>query len=363
MNYKIIENKLKSKCQQSNNPYIPNNYYNIEQLLSIGDIHGDFTLLLNILFKCNIIRKCQKYNESIHIKYQEYINSPIIEYYVEIIKKYNNLLIIQVGDQMDIRNETNEEFIDNSENIINFINKLSKRINLLNKNYHFISLFGNHELKHIMKDRSNKYIYNNKYNFICNYKFVVNVNDNYIFVHSGLIKEKLIKYFDKYIKNNMTMKEKINIFNIIFNYILLKKYLKNDIKIIEPLSIRDYERPEKYNILPTQQNKGINIYNMNKYKCDKLFMHDKMKIYCPQQNFINLIQHYKLYTLNNMIIGHNAGYKTDIIKFDNNDKEYKIFIIDNLKSRAYNDNTTYNNNNIPCALLLDTLNNNYSFIY
>lgn len=363
MNYKIIENKLKNKCLKNNNPYIPNNYYNIEQVLSIGDIHGDFTLLLNILFKCNIIKKSQKSEESIHIKYIEYKNKPIIEYYVEINKKYDNVLIIQVGDLMDLRNDTTINFVDNSEIILKFVNKLIKRINALNKNYHFITLLGNHELKHIITDKHNKYIYNNKYNFICNYKLVVNVNDKYIFVHSGLIKEKMIKYFDKYIKYNMTMQEKMNIFNIIFNYILLKNYLSNNIKLIQPLSIREYERPEKYNIKPTKQNKGINIYNLNKYKCNKLFMHDPTKLYCPQKNYMNLIQYYELYTLNNMIIGHNAGYKTDILEYDDNNKKHRIFIIDNLKSRAYNDNTTYYNKNIPCALLLDTINNTYSFIY
>jgi len=362
MNYKLIEKKIKDKCSKNNNPYIPNNYYNIEQVLSIGDIHGDFTLLLNILFKCNIIKKCLKNNESIHIKYYEYVNKPLIDYYVEINKKYNNLLIIQVGDVMDLRKDTKNDFVDNSENIINFINKLSKRINLLNKNYHFISLFGNHELKHI-EGKYNKYLYDNKYNFICNYKLIVNVNDKYVFVHSGLVKEKMIKYFDKYIKSNMTMKEKIEIFNIIFNYILYKNYMNNNIDLTKILSIREYERPEKYNITYDKQLKGVNIYNLNKYKCDKPFNKNPNKKYCPNKEFENLINHYELYTLNNMIIGHNAGYKTDILEYNNNNKINRIFIIDTLKSRAYNKNTTYYNEEIPCGLLLDTLKNNYSFIY
>ena len=375
MNYKLIETKLNDKCLKHNNPYIPNNYYNIEQVLSIGDIHGDFTLLLNILFKCNIIKiiknpKEININQIIHIKYLEYLDKPLIDYYVEINTKLDNILIIQVGDIMDIRESTNTNFKDNSEKIIKFIEKLSKRINILNKNYHFISLFGNHELNHIIKDKKNKFIYDNKYNFICNYKLIVNVNDNYVFVHSGLIKEKMIKYFDKYIKPNMTMRDKINIFNIIFNYILLKNYLKNNKYnekdfILKILSIRQYERPEKYNILPYKKLKGVNVYNFNKYQCNLLFskLSSENKYYCPKEDFNNFINHYKFYTLNNMIIGHNAGYQTDIIEYDNYDKKNKIFIIDNLKSRAYNENTTYYNNNIPCALLLDVLNNNYSFIY
>ena len=64
-----------------------------------------------------------------------------------------------------------------------------------------------------------------------------------------------------------------------------------------------------------------------------------------------------------MIIGHNAGYKTDILEYNNNNNIKRIFIIDNLKSRAYNKNSTFYNNEIPCGLLLDTLKNNYSFIY
>ena len=102
---------------------------------------------------------------------------------------------------------------------------------------------------------------------------------------------------------------------------------------------------------------------MNKYNCDLPFSKNPLNFYCPFNDYFNFINYYELYTLSNMIIGHNAGYKTDILEYNNNNNINRIFIIDNLKSRAYNNNSTYYDNNVPSALLLDTLNNKYNFIY
>ena len=38
-----------------------------------------------------------------------------------------------------------------------------------------------------------------------------------------------------------------------------------------------------------------------------------------------------------MIIWINEGYKEDMIEYDDNNEKHRIFIIDNLKSRAYNE--------------------------
>ena len=113
--------------------YIYNNHYN--NIIIIGDIHGDLKRLKNILLNENIITKN-----------------------LEWIKE--NIIVIQLGDQIDSANRN--KFIDEWEvikdiEVLNFTNLLSKLAKT--KNSLFISIIGNHELMNFLGDFS--YVSNN----------------------------------------------------------------------------------------------------------------------------------------------------------------------------------------------------------
>lgn len=360
-----IKNTINKYCD---NKFSHSNYYGIKYILAIGDIHGDFTILLHILLKAEVIRICDRNSKNaIHINYKEFEHTDIIDYYVKVNKHLNNYIIIQVGDQLDIRQTVVNnrmqpldgiDIINNDDKIVEFINILRNKIEELKKNYYFVSLFGNHEINNISKDYNyavkgiiingdNKdrenFLIKNKKNYLCNYKLIVNVNDNYHFIHSGLIKEHIDKYFSKYILKNMSMREKIKIFNYIFIYLLKKNYLKMS-KLTEIVSVRDYDRNRNNEIYKYED--GVRYIKNDNYKgCDKL------------QEYKD---EYEFNTLRHLVIGHNAGYNTDNTKCK---CKTTIWHIDNLKSRAFSKNSTYNDKDVAYALLFNTENNSYISIY
>ena len=122
-----------------NNSYIYEK--NFSKIVIIGDIHGDIKRLINILLNENILNN----------------NLEWIAY---------NIIVIQLGDQIDSLNRINnlkewEELKDIE--VINFTNILSNLAKI--KNSLFISLNGNHELMNILGNFSyvsNKSIYNER---------------------------------------------------------------------------------------------------------------------------------------------------------------------------------------------------------
>ena len=166
--------------------HIYNNHYN--NIIIIGDIHGDLKRLKNILLHENIITTN-----------------------LEWIKK--DIIVIQLGDQIDSANRNrfiNEwEIIKDIEvlNFTNLLNKLAKTKNSL-----FISIIGNHELMNFLGDfsyvsnnssyseRQNNFqkkgIYNN---MLADRPIVVKIND-LIFCHAGITKNHL-DICDKYNKD------------------------------------------------------------------------------------------------------------------------------------------------------------------
>ena len=108
--------------------HIYNNSYS--NIIIIGDIHGDFKRLKNIL-----------------------LNENVITNNLEWIKE--DTIVIQLGDQIDSANRNQMisewEMIKDVE-VLNFTDLLSKLAKT--KNSHFISIIGNHELMNFLGDFS-----------------------------------------------------------------------------------------------------------------------------------------------------------------------------------------------------------------
>lgn len=193
--------------------HIYNNSYS--NIIIIGDIHGDFKRLKNIL-----------------------LNENVITNNLEWIKE--DTIVIQLGDQIDSANRNQMisewEMIKDVE-VLNFTDLLSKLAKT--KNSHFISIIGNHELMNFLGDFSyvsqnssyserqkhfeKKGIYNN---ILANRPIVVKIND-LIFCHAGITK----KHLDICNKNN---KDLFYINKIWYN-LLTNKTNKEDVEIINKI--------------------------------------------------------------------------------------------------------------------------------
>ena len=262
----------KYKFYMYSNSYIFNN--NFDKIIVIGDIHGDLKRLKNILINDNIINKDLKWIA-------------------------NNVIIIQLGDQIDSLNraENIEEWeILKDIEVLNFTNLLSKVA--LENNSLFISLNGNHELMNILgnfsyvsknslyENRFNNFKFKGIYNeIIGNRPIVVKIND-LIFCHAG-IKKLHLDILDKYNKDIFYIN------NIWKKFVLLNKVDLNDKEIF-----------------------------------DKIILNDEGILWTRNQDSIDDIN-YVLNNLNStyMFIGHNT---VSNITINNN-----IWYIDNCISRSY----------------------------
>jgi hypothetical protein len=200
------------------NSYNFNN--NFDKIIVIGDIHGDLKRLKHILVNDNIINKDLEWIA-------------------------NNVIIIQVGDQIDSlnRNDNIEEWeILKDIEVLNFTNLLSKLA--LENNSLFISLNGNHELMNILgnfsyvsknsfyENRLNNFKFKGIYNdIIGNRPIVIKVND-LIFCHAG-VKKLHLDILDKYNKD-------IFYLNTIWKkFVLLNKVDINDKEIFDKIILND----------------------------------------------------------------------------------------------------------------------------
>ena len=200
------------------NSYNFNN--NFDKIIVIGDIHGDLKRLKHILVNDNIINKDLEWIA-------------------------NNVIIIQVGDQIDSlnRHDNIEEWeILKDIEVLNFTNLLSKLA--LENNCLFISLNGNHELMNILgnfsyvsknsfyENRLNNFKFKGIYNdIIGNRPIIIKVND-LIFCHAG-IKKLHLDILDKYNKD-------IFYLNTIWKkFVLLNKVDFNDKEIFVKIILND----------------------------------------------------------------------------------------------------------------------------
>ena len=200
------------------NSYNFNN--NFDKIIVIGDIHGDLKRLKHILVNDNIINKDLEWIA-------------------------NNVIIIQVGDQIDSlnRHDNIEEWeILKDIEVLNFTNLLSKLA--LENNCLFISLNGNHELMNILgnfsyvsknsfyENRLNNFKFKGIYNdIIGNRPIIIKVND-LIFCHAG-IKKLHLDILDKYNKD-------IFYLNTIWKkFVLLNKVDFNDKEIFDKIILND----------------------------------------------------------------------------------------------------------------------------
>jgi hypothetical protein len=226
--------------------HIYNNHYN--NIIIIGDIHGDLKRLKNIL-----------------------LNENIITSNLEWIKE--NIIVIQLGDQIDSANRNrfiNEWEIIKDVEVLNFTNLLNKLAKT--KNSLFISIIGNHELMNYLGDfsyvsnnssyseRQNNFekkgIYNN---ILADRPIVVKIND-LVFCHAGITKNHLA-ICDKYDKD-------IFYLNKIWYNLLTNNTDKQDIEIINKLIL------DSDGILwtrETQDKEDLN-YILNKLNCNYMFV-------------------------------------------------------------------------------------------
>tara|TARA_B110000858_G_scaffold196697_1_gene256138 strand:- start:796 stop:1629 length:834 start_codon:yes stop_codon:yes gene_type:complete len=226
--------------------HIYNNHYN--NIIIIGDIHGDLKRLKNIL-----------------------LNEDVITNNLEWIK--DNIIVIQLGDQIDSANRNkliSEWEIIKDVEVLEFTNLLSKLAKT--KNSLFISLIGNHELMNFLGDFSyvsqnssylermhnfkKKGVYNN---ILADRPIVVKIND-LIFCHAGITRNHL-DICDKYNKD-------IFYVNKIWNNLLTNNNDKKDVEIINKLIL------DNNGILWTrdmQEKEDIN-YVFEKLNCNYMFV-------------------------------------------------------------------------------------------
>tara|TARA_B110000483_G_scaffold225852_1_gene285915 strand:- start:310 stop:1143 length:834 start_codon:yes stop_codon:yes gene_type:complete len=240
--------------------HIYTNHY--DNIIIIGDIHGDLKRFKNIL-----------------------LNENIISNNLEWIK--DNIIVIQLGDQIDSANRnisiSEWELIKDIE-VLEFTNLLSKLAKT--KNSLFISLIGNHELMNFLGDFSyvsqnslyserinnfkKKGIYNN---ILADRPIVVKIND-LIFCHAGITKNHL-DICDKYNKD-------IFYINNIWTNLLTNNIDKKDIELINKLIFDNNgilwtrEMQEKKDVDYVCQKLNCNYIFVGHNTVDKIILHNNI---------------------------------------------------------------------------------------
>ena len=164
----------------------------VKRIVAIGDIHGDFQILLKVLKKLGIIN-----NENNWIA--------------------GNTYLVQLGDIVDGRSRIGEWKGDNEKQIIEFLLFLDQKA----RAYHgrVITLIGNHEIMNMIGNYSyasengikkmggiqgRKSFFNSKNSifrkFVLNSYLVVKIGD-WIFCHAGFTDQKSSAYTIPYINN------------------------------------------------------------------------------------------------------------------------------------------------------------------
>tara|TARA_B110000444_G_C18786743_1_gene570311 strand:+ start:113 stop:967 length:855 start_codon:yes stop_codon:yes gene_type:complete len=237
-------------------------YTSYDRIVVIGDIHGDLKRFKNIL-----------------------INAKIINNNLEWIAVPSNTIVIQMGDQIDSLNRSNEikewEKIKDIE-MLYFTNSLDNLAKI--RGGRLLSLIGNHELMNILgnfsyvSDNSNYMNRHNGFkpngelsNILANRPLVVKIND-LLFCHAG-IKRNHIDILLKYNKD-------ISYINELWNkFVLLNKVKIEDKEIFDNIILDSSD-----GILWTRDiNENELEYVLNNNKCSYMFIGhntvDKVTLY------------------------------------------------------------------------------------
>lgn len=363
----LMNNKKKEKtlcdttnidkfCELENKPKY--SYNNIKTVLAIGDIHGDVTLLMNILKKNGIIQKeksCHRIGDKQNDKKQQII---IILEEPYVVSRKENYIIVQTGDQLDGYREDVEpyyQFKNNDLVVFKIMSDLFDAIFEYNKedkklNYHLISLIGNHELFNIAEDY--RYAIPNPYDekdieereqdiffcktlrrMACHRAFAVIVNEKLLFSHAGLMPDyigRMIghKKYEELIK--ATPEQKFILYNkycldFLYDFMLYgNRQLGEDLKNV--VGHRDFE-----------------ITPRGKYNEE-----EKIKMACGDAQYTK--DKLKLTHLDNMIVGHNINSNITNTQCQR-PNSVDITSIDVGASRAFGPASTFCKNEIPKALM------------
>lgn len=226
-------------------------YPECERIIIIGDIHGDLKRFKNIL-----------------------INAKIINNNLEWIAEPQNTIVIQLGDQIDSINRSNEvinwEVLEDTD-MIYFTNTLNNIA--ISKGGKVISLIGNHELmntqgnftyvsKKSFKDtRLLDYYPNGNLSTILSKRPVVLKIGKLFFCHAGLKKFHLdlLKSYNK---------------DISYVNILWKKYMLKELSNQEDIELFDKLLMDNNGILWNREldTKNDNIYTLNEVQCIYMFI-------------------------------------------------------------------------------------------
>ena len=294
---------LYQKCQKyKNNVFNTSQAYNYKTVYSIGDVHGDFKALIQILYAINsIVYK----NNTIHWNPQ-----------------LKDTCIIQVGDIMDgykLKVQKYPFYTSQDFKIIKLLLDLNDEA--IKYNSRIILLYGNHEIFNLFKllDKIKLYDYRNsiknntlieaqeylrriqyfKDKIMCNYHSFCIVN-NYVFCHSGIVLKYIKKLLEIYkidFKNfiNLQVNDKIFLINIcivsMINYILSGKLNKQYIDILRTLITNIFYHNDYINI----------SYNVKKLSESAKFKLAK-----------DVMKNNLLLNTKGMIIGHHTTYNYQI---------------------------------------------------
>lgn len=361
------------KCNKKT-PYIFNN---IDNIIAIGDIHGDIQLLINIFLHTDTLRLIngQNKNNEPHIE----INNKLYQ----IIKK-NNCVIVQVGDQLDsYRPKRNNVIRANNENeLLKQLNVNNMKINKFNINNKIIQNSLEIDLKknQIQEMRKNKQeknkqeknncsiklddkIYNEHINILQN-DITILKNDNEKLMNSLLRKEdiKQVKdekkiIFQENLKNGVNEYSDRYIFLIMSELFLKinKHYYHNNYHIVSLIGnheIMNLTNNYRYAL----KDYKIIIYNDYSYMDDNLKAKyiDRYKYFIKNNINDSIFCHraFSIYVNNKFLFSH-SGLITQDLKNIFEPKEYMIFLSD--KTSSFDKIKLYNNACL--SYLYDSVNN------
>lgn len=298
----------------------------VKDIYAIGDLHGDYRILIKILLKYNLIIETKEY------KYKDYT------FNYKLNDKLTSYALIQTGDQLDGNRHldySKNNFIDEDDKIIYFFDNLKEQGKKL-KDVYIISIIGNHEFLNLKKvykyvspnnlNNRNQFIENNKQNILCNRYYCIVIN-GFVFSHCGIVKSLIV--------NLDFMFPKLNLINNLNNLDTLKDkidYLDKLIRILFLTKINNTSNEDLENIL--YKFVGSRYIGKDNSKEDYI-------ITCKEINDIN-----NFFGIKNMIIGHTMQYKgIKQYKCDNINKKDKLnlFMIDTGLSGSFQQNTLKQN--------------------
>jgi len=311
----------------------------VNDIYAIGDLHGDYKILIKILLKYDIIIITEEY------KYKEYT----FEY--KLNDKLSSYALIQIGDQLDGNRHldyTINNFKDEDNKIVYFFDNLREQSKKL-KDVYIISIIGNHEFMNLKKiykyvspynlENRNQFIEDNKQNIICNRYYCVVIN-GFVFTHCGIVKSLII--------NLDLMYPKLNLINNLNNLKSLDEkidYLDKLIRILFLTKLNNSKNEDMESILY----KFVGSRYIGKDNSKENYI-----LTCKEINDIN-----NFFGIKNMIIGHTMQYNgikqfkcnnSNIINNDinlnnkdNKNNNLNLFMIDTGLSGSFQQNTLKQN--------------------